>query len=417
MFSRNNHKNQNETNTVSEIDALKAKLMKYEKAFQAIKNVCPDLRSGNLEARIVGWEDHGDLSETLCDLNYILDVTDAYVREAGASLNAAENGLFYRRFLQRGMPGSFGIGAKVINSGCDNMLQSAQRRLANEEVGKEREKIVEQFNGTIKEFVSSLLQSAGGLNTLSGQLSGFADDTQNLSSNVAAASEQASMNVQTVAAATEEYTQSVKEIARQVDISHDQSTEAARKADTAKTSINDLQLASESIGEVVKMISDIAAQTNLLALNATIEAARAGEAGKGFAVVASEVKSLANQTADATKNIDSEINEVQSKIGVSVEVVSKVTEIIDELNNIAQAISNSTAEQLSATQEISQNVQEASIGTREVSEHINQVSQTASQTSESAVELANASQDMETVVKELEIQVDTFIDSLVNIRA
>lgn len=396
------------------LEDVRAELEAYKSAFAAITAICPDLKRGNLEARIVGWQNHGELSQTLSDLNYILDITDAYVREAGASLGAAENGHFFRKFLERGMVGSFGIGAKVINAGCASMEESARVRKIEEAAQAERETLVSGFNETVTDFVKSLLASADGLNGLSTQLAGFADETQNLSSNVAAASEQASMNVQTVAAATEEYNQSVQEIARQVEISHNQSTEAAKEADTAKNSINDLQMASQSIGEVVKMINDIAGQTNLLALNATIEAARAGEAGKGFAVVASEVKSLATQTADATKSIDGEINEVQSKIGLSVEVVEKVTEIISELNEIAQTISESTNEQLDATKEISQNVQEASIGTKEVSEHINKVSETASKTSESAGELSEASQNMEMIVKDLEGQVETFVTSLMS---
>ncbi len=412
-------KQETETNKPSSessenLSAMEAELAAYKSAFSAITAICPDLRRGNLEARIIGWQDHGELSQTLCDLNYILDITDAYVREAGASLDAAENGHFFRKFLERGMVGSFGIGANAINAGCENMHDSANRRIAEEDAQKNRETLISDFNSTITGFVETLLKSAGGLNDLSSQLTNFADETQSLSSSVAAASEQASMNVQTVAAATEEYSQSVHEITRQVDMSSKQSAEAEHEADIAKNAISDLQDASKNIGAVIQMISDIAAQTNLLALNATIEAARAGEAGKGFAVVASEVKSLANQTAEATKNIDGEINQIQSKVELSVQVVEKVTGLIGELSKISQTISSSTHEQLAATKEISQNVQEASEGTREVSEHINKVSETAARTSEGAAELAQASSNMETIVKDLEDQVEKFVNSLMD---
>ena len=74
-------------------------------------------------------------------------------------------------------------------------------------------------------------------------------------------------------------------------------------ANDTQEKVQGLSLAANQIGEVVQLINDIAEQTNLLALNATIEAARAGDAGKWFAVVASEVKSLANQTTQATESI------------------------------------------------------------------------------------------------------------------
>ena len=80
------------------------------------------------------------------------------------------------------------------------------------------------------------------------------------------------------------------------------------KAKQTNANVQGLAEAAQKIGEVVSLITDIAAQTNLLALNATIEAARAGEAGKGFAVVASEVKDLANQTAKATEEIGAQID-------------------------------------------------------------------------------------------------------------
>ena len=118
---------------------------------------------------------------------------------------------------------------------------------------------------------------------------------------VAAASEEASTNVQSVASATEELSSSVNEISRQVQELARMANEAVDQARTTNDRVSELSKAASRIGDVVELINTIAGQTNLLALNATIEAARAGEAGRGFAVVASEVKALAEQTVEGDR--------------------------------------------------------------------------------------------------------------------
>ena len=129
---------------------------------------------------------------------------------------------------------------------------------------------------------------------------------------VAAASEEASTNVQSVASATEELSSSVNEISRQVQELARMASEAVDQARTTNDRVSELSKAAARIGDVVELINTIAGQTNLLALNATIEAARAGEAGRGFAVVASEVKALAEQTAKATGEIGQQISGIQA---------------------------------------------------------------------------------------------------------
>src|SRR6202000_674569 len=104
-------------------------------------------------------------------------------------------------------------------------------------------------------------------------------------------------------------------IARQTSHAAGIAASAVREAEATDGTVRGLADAALKIGDVVRLINDIASQTNLLALNATIEAARAGEAGKGFAVVASEVKSLANQTARATEDIKNQVLEIQSVAG------------------------------------------------------------------------------------------------------
>ena len=114
-----------------------------------------------------------------------------------------------------------------------------------------------------------------------------------------------------------------------------QVTENAR---TANLKVEGLASATQRIGDVVSLIQDVAAQTNLLALNATIEAARAGEAGRGFAVVASEVKTLADQTAKATDDIEHQIAAIQNSTNGAVEAMQSIVTTMGEVNRNTQEI-------------------------------------------------------------------------------
>ncbi|MET0671641.1 MAG: methyl-accepting chemotaxis protein [Xanthobacteraceae bacterium] len=113
-----------------------------------------------------------------------------------------------------------------------------------------------------------------------------------------------------------------------------------------------LAQAAQKIGDVVKLIQNVAGQTNLLALNATIEAARAGEAGRGFAVVASEVKSLAVQTAKATEDIARHIQAVQASSNGAIEVVRGIQEHMSEISLRTSSAASSVLQQNAATFEI-----------------------------------------------------------------
>jgi len=165
-------------------------------------------------------------------------------------------------------------------------------------------------------------------------------------------------------------------------------------AEKANQMVQGLVKASQKIGDVVALITDIANQTNLLALNATIEAARAGEAGKGFAVVAAEVKNLATQTAKATEEIGTQINGVQGATRSAVEAIESIAKTIGEINGITSTIAAAVEEQSAATKEIARNVEQAATGTQEVSSNIGGVGQAANDTGTSATQVLAVARDL-----------------------
>jgi methyl-accepting chemotaxis protein len=241
---------------------------------------------------------------------------------------------------------------------------------------------------------------------------GSVGETASQSTAVAATSEEVTASIQTVATAAEELVNSVDKISRQVTESTLVSGEAVHKTEGTYEVVQDLIEAARKIGDVVKLISDIASQANLLALNATIEAARAGEAGRSFAVVASEVKNLAKQTAKATEDIAAQVNNIQRATNDTVGAIKGVGGTINKLSTIATSISSAVEEQGAATGEISRNVQEAANRTQEVTGNINKVSANASESGTSASQVRDAADGLAEEVEKMRIQIGEFIESL-----
>ena len=290
--------------------------------------------------------------------------------------------------------------------------QEQERIQASEARHQRIDAAMRTFDHEIQTLLNRINDAAGHMLTSYKTLSANAEQTQRQSSAVAAASEQATTNVEGVAAAEAELSASIDEITRQVTLSADTARNASHEADAAKTKIAGLSDAAAKIGEVVSLITEIASQTNLLALNATIESARAGEAGKGFAVVANEVKGLAGQTGRATDDIARQINNVQQETLSAVNAVVGIVSTIDRINELSSAIASAVEEQSAATSEIARNVGQASQGTREVSANIAGVAQAAAETGSMANVVYQAASVLLDESKELEKSVVTFLEAV-----
>jgi methyl-accepting chemotaxis protein len=305
-------------------------------------------------------------------------------------------------------------GLKNKSSEVDGMRKEQENLQHKADVDKRHAmtQLANTFEASVKNVVTTVSSAAQQLQGTAQSMSSNAEQTNRQCSVVAAAAEEASANVQTVASATEQLSSSINEISRQVSESTRIGASAVEEANRANETVNGLAEAAQKIGAVVQLINNIASQTNLLALNATIEAARAGDAGKGFAVVAGEVKNLANQTAKATDDIQTQVSQMQSVTGTTVEAIKSVTATIQRMSEISTTIASAVEQQGAATREIARNVTEASKGTQGVSSNISGVTQAASETGRGARETLSAATNLGSQAGVLSREVEGFISKI-----
>ena len=287
----------------------------------------------------------------------------------------------------------------------ETLLRESTRRETMETAIRSFEDGARAALTTLSGAAAQMTASSAGMETISARTSLGVQS-------VATAASETSDSVTGIAAATEELSSSIVEIGRHVTHATGVTRRAVEETRRTDATVRGLAESAGRIGEVVRLINDIAGRTNLLALNATIEAARAGEAGKGFAVVATEVKSLANQTAKATEEIARHISEVQGVTDEAVKAIQRIGATIDEVDAIATSIASGVEQQDASTQEIARNVQQAAQRTREMTETIGIVSRDAKAADSTASDVKSASAAMTGEADTLRHRVDTFLDGI-----
>ncbi|MBO9568430.1 MAG: chemotaxis protein [Cellulomonas iranensis] len=253
---------------------------------ELITQVLHAAADGDLERRVpaVGPE----LEDLRTALNRVLDVVDAYVRESGATLEAASHGRYHRQLLTRGLPGTFRGGARRIDGSREQLAGAAAALAGQQEV---RDQVVDQ--------------------------------AVEVSSHVAAASVELGASAATLA---------------------ESSRAGLAQVEAAGAAVQALEDTSRRIGEAAGVIRDVAARTRLLALNATIEAAHAGHAGAGFAVVAGEVRRLADEAAASSDRIAADVAAAQQAATHGVEVLAGLGEVMQEMDGQVVAIAQAAGD-------------------------------------------------------------------------
>ncbi|MBO3743241.1 methyl-accepting chemotaxis protein [Actinoplanes flavus] len=257
-------------------------------ALAVLAEVVARAADGDLEARVPQLGDSPEAAAARREINRLLDVTDAFVRESGAALKASAEGRFHRRFLPRGMPGAYANSVTIINTAVEGMSADAQRLAAAD---RARHALADQLESAVLTVSEQVATAATEMGASAHGLAEFA-------------------------------------------------TGAVNDAERGRATVGSLHQASNEIRRAVHLITQVAAQTKLLALNATIEAARAGDAGRGFSIVASEVKTLAGETATASDDIVEQVTAVQAAAGGAVDVLEAVTANLREMHHLVSGITS-----------------------------------------------------------------------------
>ena len=370
-----------------------------------ILEVCRAIAAGDLEARITGIPARGEISEVMHAINEMIDRTDAYVRESQTCLAYVARNKYYRLINESGMTGSFHDASVSINKATWSI------KLRNEEFSR----IANSVEVEMRDVVDTVSQAIAELHTVSESVNESSRKTRAQSTAAATGAEEAAANMQSVAAAVEQLTGAVDEINVQVEQSAGITAEAVAKSVAMNDRIAGLADLSQSIGEFIQLISDIAAQTNLLALNATIEAACAGDSGKGFAVVAQEVKTLAGQTAKATEEITAQVAGIRQATASAVDANDEISQAIARVNEISGAIASSVGEQSASAREIADSVERAAAGTAEVSASVADLDASSQRTRQEVAGVVNASgrlAEQEKVLQRLRGEMSQFLSQI-----
>lgn len=301
----------------------------------------------------------------------------------------------------------------VMQTYAQGSLDAAKRKMDEHAARNERvamvQSLADRFENMIGQVASEVATTSGHLKNAASSMSDNAETSSKRVVNATRLLEESALGVTTAASASDEFVMSITEISRQASGSADRARRASAVANDADKTIAQLDAMAGQVSTVVEMISQIANRTDLLALNASIEAARGGEAGRGFAVVAAEVKDLARQTARATEDVESQIQQIQSNATASVEALRQISGEIAELQSTSIQIASAVDQQSLAGQNLARNIDLAARNTEAVSVDMGEVSRMAVATGTAAGQVLHSCTILGEQAESLKAQVADFL--------
>ena len=338
--------------------------------------------------------------------------------EVNALVEAAAAGNFSERIVTEGKEGFFlklAEGLNTLVTTAEKGLTDVARVLGAIAKGDLTERIEADYLGTFGELKNYCNETTGSLTSMLGDIRTAADTIFTASSEIAQGNADLSSRTEQQAANLEETASSMEELTSTVKLNADNAKQANVLAEQASTvavdggaliqqvvtTMNAINESARKISDIIGVIDGIAFQTNILALNAAVEAARAGDQGRGFAVVASEVRTLAQRSANAAKDIKALISDSVQKIDNGNQLVGKSGDTMKEIVNAIKRVNDIMAEIAAASAE-------QSTGIEEVSTAVSQMDEMTQQNAALVEQAAAAAESMQSQADQLTQSVAQF---------
>ena len=354
-------------------------------------------------------------------IKYARDISGEVATEAEVAriVTAAANGDFTQRIATEGKSGFFLALAQGINQLMDTSsvgLGEVVRVLSALAKGDLTETISNEYHGTFGQLKLDANQTVEQLSRIIASIKQATETIHTAAREIAAGNQDLSSRTEQQAASLEETASSMEELTSTVK----QNAESARQANQLArgasqiavkggqvvsdvvTTMSEINDSSKKIVDIISVIDGIAFQTNILALNAAVEAARAGEQGRGFAVVASEVRSLAQRSATAAK-------EIKVLIGDSVEKVGNGTKLVEQAGRTMEEVVGSVKQVTEIISAISAASEEQSSGIEQINQAITQMDEVTQQNASLVEEAAASAKSLEQQAEGLAHSVSVFV--------
>ncbi|HMJ44874.1 MAG TPA: methyl-accepting chemotaxis protein [Pseudolabrys sp.] len=286
---------------------------------------------------------------------------------------------------------------KVVTGDFNVDLHDLHRK---DEVGQIAE-AVDHMAERIRSTIGNIKNSAREVTNASAEISSSTTDLSQRTEEQAASLEETSASMEEISATVKKNAENAQHASQSAGATREVADRGGAVVARAVQAMAKIEDSSRKIADIIGVIDEIARQTNLLALNAAVEAARAGEAGRGFAVVASEVRSLAQRSAQAAKDINGLIANSNTQVKDGVDLVNQAGTALTEIMESIKVVASIVAEIASASSE-------QATGLDEINKAMNQMDEVTQQNSALVEENAATAKTLETQAKSMDEQVAFF---------